>query len=246
MSNSTKNPPLRRPGFVASAAVVGIIALLGMGLAISNLWAARETAPASSPPTVVAASPSMAATTAPSSTTPQASLCGLRGYASVGTVSKAPVATWTLVGTTAAPKSDAGPGLVESDGYRHCFAHTPEGALLAGANFLAMSSKPDLAQRVAKGSVAPGPGRDRALETPTSSGGGTRFQTMGFRVLSYNGDRASIDIAFRTSNGAYAAIVWELVWTGGDWKFRLTDSGELVTQPVQLRDLSGYVPWSGA
>ncbi len=243
MSDTNETSPLRRPGFIAAAVVVGIIILLGVGLAVSNLWAGRVEPPATpSTPTVVA-SPSAPATTA----APMASICGLAGYEPTGTLSKAPSATWTLVGTTAAPKTEAsGPGLIEQDGYRHCYAHTPEGALLAGANFLAMSSKPDLAKRVADGSVAPGPGRDRALAAPSSSGGGTRIQTMGFRVLSYTGDKASIDLAFRTSNGAYAAIVWELVWSGGDWKFRLTDSGELVNQPVQLRDLGGYLPWSGA
>lgn len=242
MSNTNETSPLRRPGFIASAVVVGIIILLGVGLAVSNLWSGRVEPPAPTTPPVVA-SPRATATTA----APLASICGLPGYEPTGTLTKAPTATWTLVGTTAAPKTDAaGPGQVDQDGYRNCYAHTPEGALLAGANFLAMSSKPDLAKRVAEGSVAPGPGRDRALAAPSNSGGGTRIQTMGFRVLSYTGDKASIDIAFRTSNGAYAAIVWELVWSDGDWKFRLTDSGELVNQPVQLKDLGGYVPWSGA
>lgn len=239
---NNETSPLRRPGFVVSAVVVGIIVLLGVGLAVSNLWTARPPQATAAPTPVVAPTSGRATTEGPAP-----SVCGLPGYETSGTLAKAPQATWTLVGTTAAPRNaTAGPGRTDDQGYRSCYAHTVEGAVFAGANFLAMSSKPDLAKKVAEGSVVPGPGRDRALAAPTNSGGGTRIQTMGFRVLSYTGERASVDIAFRTSNGAYAGIVWELVWSEGDWKFRLTDSGELVSQPVQLRDLGGYVPWSGA
>jgi len=194
MSGTNESPsPFRTRGFVASAVVVGLLAVLGGGVAVSNVLGRPNP---TTPPATVAVSTPPGATTA-TTAAPEPSICGLTAYAASGTLTKAPQATWTLVGTTAAPKNAAGPGLIEDDGYRRCFAHTPEGAVFAGANLLAMSSKPGLAPRVAEGSALPGPGRDKAMAAPSSSGGGTRIQVMGFRVLSYTGNRASVDIAFR-------------------------------------------------
>lgn len=245
MSSTNETSPLRRPGFIAAAAVVGIIILLGVGLAVSNLWAGRTQPPTppSSPPVV--ASPSATATTA----APQASICGLPGYEPTGTVSKAPEAIWTLVGTTAAPgSSSAGPGLVDDDGYRRCYAHTPTGAVFAAANYVAMGSVRTIQPKVAENSIVPGPGRDKLLAqpVPSESGGGVRIQVSGFRVLSYTGTAASVDIAMRTSNGAMAGQVFELQWEGGDWKLRVTTEGDMLSRLVQIRDLAGYIPWAGA
>ena len=245
MSGTNESPsPFRTRGFVASAVVVGLLAVLGGGVAVSNVLGRPNP---TTPPATVAVSTPPGATTA-TTAAPEPSICGLTAYAATGTLTKAPQATWTLVGTTAAPKNAAGPGLIEDDGYRHCYAHTPEGAVLASANFVAMGSVRTIQQKVAQSSIVPGPGRDKLLAEPipSTSGGGVRIQVTGFRVLNYTGTTATVDVAMRTSNGALAGQVFDLQWDGGDWKVRLTANGDMLSQLVQLRDLGGYIPWAGA
>ena len=72
------------------------------------------------------------------------------------------------------------------------------------------------------------------------------MQIAGFRILSYTGTAASVDLAFRVSTGATMVQAFDLVWEDGDWKVRLTDEGELPSEMAQVPDLTGYIPWGGA
>ena len=166
-----------------------------------------------------------------------------------GTVATAPAATWALVGTTAAPSiKGQGPGKVEEDGYRSCYARTPTGALLAAANYTALGSYGPLRKKFYEEATVPGPGRDALLRKPITGagGGGARIQIAGFRVLRYDGKQADVDIAFRTSSGAVGGMVLNVAWSGGDWKIRVADDGSELSPVVQLPNLTGYVPWAGA
>jgi hypothetical protein len=40
--------------------------------------------------------------------------------------------------------------------------------------------------------------------------------------------------------------VLPLQWADGDWKLAIADSGQLINEIAQLRDLSGFIAWSGA
>ncbi len=123
----------------------------------------------------------------------------------------------------------------------------PEGALFAAANIVALGSDPELGPRITEELTLDGPGRDAALQEPPAAGGSeVRIQIEGFRLLDYSGDTADVDLAMRTSRGAYVAQVFPLAWDDGDWKVRLAPSGELPTGLVQLPDLAGYTPWAGA
>lgn len=227
--------------FITGAVVVAVIALMGAGLAISSLLE-RPSPPVAGPP---AASPPPPTVT---SSGAEASICGLTAHEASGTITRAPEAEWSLVGTTAAPRNEtSGPGLVEESGYRHCYARTAEGAVFAAANFAAMGSDPGLMTDVARGSVVEGAGRDVLMKQPVAtSGGGVRVQIVGVRVLAYNDKKAQVDIAVRTSNGSLGGQVFDLLWDGGDWKMEVTSNGDLLTRATQLRDLSSYVMWGGA
>lgn len=230
--------------FIGSAVVVAAIVVLGLVLSLTNLFGGK-TEPT---PTASAPSASTPATTAPT-TTSDASVCGLDAVEMSGTVTTAPTATWALVGTTAAPSiKGQGPGKVDEDGYRSCYARTPTGALLAAANYSALGSYAPVRKKFYEQATVPGPGRDALLKKPiTGAGdGGTRVQIAGFRVLRYDGKQADVDIAFRTSNGAIAGMVFNLQWSGGDWKIRVADDGTELSPVVQLPSLSGYTLWSGA
>ncbi len=229
---------------IGAAVVIAAIVVLGLVLTLTNLLGGKN----ESTPTAAAPSTSTTASSSPSTTAVEASVCGLSDVQMSGTVSAAPTAIWALVGTTAAPSiKDQGPGKVGSDGFRSCYARTPTGALLAAANLVAMGSRPDLGRKVTGDLTVPGPGRDKALAQPDQPGtSSVRIQTAGFRILRYDGTSADVDLAIRTSNGALGGQVFNLRWTGGDWKVVLADSSDLPVPIVQLPSLNGYILWSGA
>ncbi len=250
MTNDASNPPAAEntgasKKVIGSAVVVAAIVVLGLVLSLTNLFGGK-TEPT---PTAPAPSPSITTTAAP---TPQdeASVCGLNAVEMSGTVTTAPTATWALVGTTAAPSiKGQGPGEVENDGFRSCYARTPTGALLAASNLLAMGSEaPLLGKKMNERSTVPGAGRDAAMARPPAQvdSSGVRIQIAGFRINRYDGNTADVDIAIRTSTGVIAAQVFTLKWVEGDWKVVLADSGDLPSPMSQLPMLSGYVAWSGA
>ena len=232
--------------FVLSAVVVAAIVVLGLVLSLTNLLGSTK-----APPTTTSSSPSSTSVASSSKTVAgEASVCGLRRVQMTGTLASAPDATWALIGTTAAPSiKGQGPGRVEEDGYRSCYARTPTGALLAAGNLLAMGSQPALlGRKMTEESVAPGPGRDAALARPPATGpsSGIRIQIAGFRLLKYDGNNADVDIVLRTSSGAVGAQVFNLKWVAGDWKVVLAPSGDLPSPMTQIPSVAGYVLWAGA
>lgn len=233
--------------FVVSAIVVASIVVLGLVLSVTSLIGGGKAEPSpSSAPVVESGSDASAAPEAPAG---EASVCGLEAVEMVGTVGAPPAAMWTLVGTTAAPSVEGqGPGKIDDDGYRSCYARTPTGALLAAANYAAMGSSTPLRKKFYEEGIVPGPGRDILLGEPVgeSGGSGNTVQIAGFRILRYDGNQADVDIALRTSRGAKAAVVTHLEWSDGDWKMRLTDEGKPISPVVQIPNLSGYLLWSGA
>jgi hypothetical protein len=250
MTNDASSPPADEntgasKKLIGSAVVVAAIVVLGLVLSLTNIFGG-ETEPTANPS---APSPSTATATATQTAQNEASVCGLEAVELSGTVTTAPTATWALVGTTAAPSIEGqGPGKIDGDGFRSCYARTPTGALVAAANYAAIGSYAPLRARFYDESTVPGPGRDALLKKPiTGAGdGGTRVQIAGFRVLRYDGNQADVDIAFRTSNGAVGASVLNLQWSGGDWKIRVADDGTELSPVVQLPSLSGYTLWAGA
>ena len=113
-----------------AAVVVGLIVTLGLILTAAGLLGGGGGA---APPSAFAASPTPAQDT---------SVCGLPDVALSGSLEKAPSAKWSLVGTIAAPTVDGqGPGRVDADGFRSCFAHTPSGAVVAAANIAALKGR---------------------------------------------------------------------------------------------------------
>ncbi|WP_454778734.1 hypothetical protein [Georgenia muralis] len=247
-SDDSEQNPYTRPGFVVAALVMAVVLILAAVLGYRTLTGPDETDP-SAQPTGTAPTTSAAPTETPSLAGGD-SVCGLEAVELDGTLTAAPAETdWELVGTTAAPSVEGhGPGVVEDNGFRSCFAHTPTGALLAAANVAAMGSDPALTPTVAEHLFAEGPGRDAALSAPPTgnAGGGVRVQIAGFRVLNYAGTEASIDLALRGSNGVLGGQVFDLVWEDRDWKMQIAPDGQLPTDLAVLPDLTGYILWAGA
>lgn len=240
MSDTESRSPFTSKGFIFGAIIFGVLVLAAILLAVTSLGGGGgQSAPATTP------TPTSAATT--EADADAASVCGLPGYEESGTLTAAPVTEWTIVGTMAAPGSaDVGPGVTEDDGFRHCYAHTVEGALFATANIWAMGTNARLGDSITDKLSVPGPGRDAAMARQGSNtSNGISAQIIGFKTLAYTGDAATIDIAFRLNTGVQMSIATELRWSEGDWKVELTDDGQGSYQPVTLQSLGGYVPWAG-
>lgn len=239
--------PWTRPGFIAAAAIVAIILILGVVIAFSGGSGDERPGRDSRAPAPAASSP-----------TPRgdadASVCGLdAGDQAVPT--SAPRATWQLVRRFAAPTApkSAGPGRID-DGLRSCFAHSPVGALYAAVNVIAMTASDDLRAPFIRQLTVPGVGRDRAIaslgqEPSSAQNASTALQVAGFAIKDYRPRSAAVDLAFRVDSGTsagYVHLALALRWLAGDWKLALPDTGQPFDGMARISDLTGYVPWRGA
>ncbi len=222
-----------------AAGVLGVIVALGAALAVTGVFGSGGPA---TPPAAAAPGAAVASTASAS-----ASVCGLPGVELSGVLHEAPPAQWELVGTIAAPTVPGqGPGLVDGDGFRSCFAHTPTGAVVAAANLAALGSYPPVRARFNEQAIAPGPGRDAVLAAPPPprASDGPRLQLVGFQLLRYSGAQAEVDLALRTSTGSLLAATVYLAWAEGDWKARVAQDGSDVSSVSPISSLNAYVAWS--
>lgn len=241
--STTESNPFTRPGFIVAAALV--VALIAAGIVIFLLPKGQSNAePAPTSSSTATASPSAASDGGNS-------ICGLpsSSQTSVGT---APTSRWELVGKMATPTDpEVGPGKTDANGFRSCFAHSPTGALYAAMNVAALGSsgKPDILKQVADKLLVPGAGRDAAMKETasgtSSSGSSTTIQVKGFLLKSYTPSEASVDLAFATETGALGRTTFSMRWMDGDWKVKPSDDGATFGHISQIRDLSGFILWSG-
>ncbi len=242
--------------WVASLVIVAAVVALAIFMIVSNLGArtgsAGSTAAATSPVGGVASTSEGSASVVPKGGVDgEGSFCGLTAVEMTGTLTDAPHATWSRFGPVFVPAVDGqGPGVVDDDGYRHCYARTPTGALLALTNYKAVPQLESdaLKEKAVRTGVAPGPGRDAALEKlkqPETESPRERqsFQTVAFRILSYDGDSALVETVSQSSKGYKLAWAINLVWAEGDWKILPSEDGSDLTEPTYVRTLDGYIPW---
>jgi hypothetical protein len=243
--STTESNPFTKPGFIIAAALV--VALIAAAVVIFLLPKGQDTAQPA-PGTAASAYP---ATASPSATAGAGkSVCGLPSSTETA-LGAAPKSKWELVGKIAAPTDPKtfGPGMTDKDGFRSCFAKSPTGALYAATNILAMGSSGDpvLNRKATDQLLMPGPGRDIArADSSSKSTSNSTVQFRGFVIKSYSPSAANVDIAFQTDKGLLGHAVLPLQWADGDWKLAIADSGQLINEIAQLRDLSGFIPWSGA
>jgi hypothetical protein len=232
-------PPRRRliVGVIGVLVLVAIVLAVGIGIGRDGSGGASAPSAPASPPSAPRAIP-----------VGQTSVCGLPGFDRAGaTLASAPATTWTTVGTMSAPSAaQTGPGTTSSDGLRSCYAHTVAGALFAVANIWAMGTDPRLNKPLLEQQTAAGTGRDAALKAniPTSNTG-LRAQIAGFKVTSYSGTTATVDLAFHLNTGELVSLPAPLAWDGRDWKVQLADDGSAVFGASSLNSLAGYIPWAG-
>lgn len=245
MVDDDEQNPFTRPGFITAALVIAIIVVLGIVLALVNATRGDEPDPVTSP------TPDQAATSTPTAAQPTGdansrSICGLKGEKLDGTLTVAPETEWTFVGNVAAPNSGAhGPGAVHAEGFPYCFQRTPEGALFAAANAVALGASPENRAWL-EYFTGLGPHRDALIGEGSGgeSSDGSRLRIAGFRLLAYDGSTARVDIAGEgstTSGSVTFSTIYELVWQDGDW--RLSADTPTPFNFSTIPNLVGYVPW---
>lgn len=244
--DDTQQNPFTRPGFIVGAVVVAALIVTAIVLTVLNLNRGNEAGPPAPDPSS-SATTSAAPTPEPSGVAGGASICGLGGEKLSGKVTTAPAAEWAFIRTVAYPTSTTfGPADTGAEGYPTCFQHSPEGALFAAATALAVPADTELVKPWIEYALSEGQFRDSLLSQVgnTSESSGVRLQVVGFRVLSYDGENARVDLAVRGSSEGTtvtASTVYELVWEDGDWKINANVSTpfDFATIP----DTSGHIPW---
>ena len=230
----------RTPRFLISAVLVVLLIVLGLVL---WLWPDGEEQ-AQSLPTPIATT---------EVTTSEESACGLDATGGT-TLTKAPDnVEWEALGALYAPSSEKhGPGKVDPEtGVRSCYSHTPEGALLSVTNMLTSSNDPQLLLDTSEALILEGPGKDinsgriqqRIAEGSAST---VPMQIAGFRLLSYTGDKATVEVVAAVDDGtekAYITNSADLIWQDGDWRFAFRDNGDAGPVSGNVSDLSGYITW---
>lgn len=239
--STTESNPFTKPGFIIAAALV--VALLAAGIVIFLLPKGQSDAQPAPPTPVTGSTPAAS----PSTSAADSSVCGLPTSTETS-LGAAPETKWELVGTMAAPTDpQIGPGKTDVQGIRSCFAHTPKGALYAAVNLWALGSDPSKERAIADQLAAKGPGREAGMKAPQTQApaSAVKIQIAGFNV-SYTANQAVVELAFKADNGALASVRTTLLWQDGDWKGVVADNGAPLEEPRQVRDLSGFIPWSGA
>lgn len=235
--------PFTRPGFIISAALV--LVLIAAVIAIAFIPRGGDEPDAGMTEPTASETASAPAVTADGV---EESICGLPASdeTALGT---GPESDWELVGTMAVPEAPdtAGPGEIDDSGFRTCFAHSPTGALYAAANLLGQGSIGDeeTQRKLLEQLTVESAGQQSALENISEAGSAPSAQISGFQLLSYSDSAATIDIAFTLQSGAVGHVSLPLRWVDGDWKIEVADNGQFLNDPVQLNDLSDYIPWSG-
>ncbi|MCQ1952434.1 hypothetical protein [Arthrobacter sp. zg-Y238] len=244
-----------RPGFIVGALMVSLIVVLGV---LFGMWQAsgNEPEPNSAPPSPASSSSvtSSAAPTDESSAKAKGgsggdSVCGLDGEVLSGKIAEAPAAEWEYQGMMSYPTSEKhGPAKTNDAGVRYCFQHSPEGALFTAANAVVQGSHDPEGAFINYFLSLNAPNRSDILgATGNSDGSHTRMNIVGFRLLSYEGATAAVDIAARvTSSGktVYFSGIYNLTWEDGDWKLLPVDGSDpLPFAPIP--DLVGYTSWTG-
>ncbi len=250
-SNSTavsgERSPFAAHGFVLSAGVIGLVAILGVAVVLTGGGSSRATASRAAI-TTSAAHGAQGSRAVAVARVPGGSECGLSaGSQTVPTTAPIP-ANWTLVGSMAVPNSPRtfGPGR-SVDGFRECFAHSPTGALFALVNFWAAGTAFP-ASDVYAHLAADTPTRAQAVQF--SAGDQSRLsdsgqvQIAGFDFSSYSSSDANISVVLQGTGGNLITVACTMLWQAGDWRYEIPPSGAPAAGAIQ--SLDGYVPWSDA
>lgn len=237
---------LVKPGIFVAALIVTAFLITGMATAVITATAD----PISATPQL---SPHFQGPN--SQPTPQPgtsdSICGLLGVDNQAQLTSAPPATWENTGFVTYPQSSTyGPAATSGAGFSYCFHHSLQGALFAAASSLANSSNDQIRSDWMDYFIGPGLYRDATVSfghIMRLSTQYTHMEVAGFRVVSYDVHRASVDLAITVTTTSdeqpiNVVISYDLMWQGGDWKLHVTTPSAPATI-ARTTDFNDFILW---
>ena len=236
----TDRSPYSRPGFVASAVLLGMLVLAALFITIGAATRHHGSR-------VAAIGDSTTARAAVK--TVEADDCSLpAGSQAVPTVP--PTMRWVTVGQMTSPQAPAsfGPQRTQ-DGIGVCFAHNPTGSLVAAINFFAQATVANPVSLL-RTLAAATPERHAAIRQARaggdellqdSDGDPGSVQVTGYQVVDYTPSQANVNIVLEGPGGELASVECQLDWEAGDWKFVIPAGGQLDSS--QVTSMDGFVSW---
>jgi len=168
------------------------------------------------------------------------------GKWATGPLLEGPEIKWEQRGNLRFPTSDDyGPAAVSEEGFRYCFQHSPEGAILAAATntihgFDYTKSLPWFDYFTSEGEY-----RDiYVTNEPESSTEQSHHETwlLGFKVYEYDESAAEIEIFILADFTEFpTAVQQKLVWADGDWKIDASQPDSMGTDYTE--NLDDMIVW---
>ncbi len=229
----------RRWTWVASAALLAVVVLVGVLVVITTSGETEQPRPNAQPP--AQQQPSTPPQSDESSEAPQ-------GDQSIP--ESAPQSQWELIQGVAVPTHpEAGPHQ-HRGGVAKDYQRSPVGALHAAWQIQTRYLISDTWREVVDQQVLDGPGKQayiqaRSQVTDDSLASEDTAQVAGFRFVTYTADTAVIQFAAKSPQGGLMGTTATVRWSEGDWKLELQPNGAASPTSQPLNDLTFYTPWSG-
>ena len=137
-----------------------------------------------------------------------------------------------------------GPGKRTDGDVPTCYAHSSEGAILAAANFQALSAGGHKLIDVVKATTYENDNQKRLLAKDQNSGNSTAVQNVGYSIQVIDENNVVVRLAIRVPQySALAQSTFTLIWDKGDWKIKLGPDEPLDITIISSVENAGMVPW---
>lgn len=138
-----------------------------------------------------------------------------------------------------------GPGKRADGDVPTCYAHSSEGAILAAANFQALSAGGHKLIDLVKATTYEDDNQKRLLAKENSEGNGTTVQNVGYSIQVIDENNVVVRLAIRIPQySALGQSTFTLIWDKGDWKIKLGPEGRpLDIVQISSIESAGMAPW---
>ena len=177
------------------------------------------------------------------------SVCGLAGVELKPTreVNMPAMRTKVFVDSTSYYYNNlTGPGKRADGDVPTCYAHSSEGAILAAANFQALSAGGHKLIDLVKATTYEDDNQKRLLAETQNSGNSTAVQNVGYSIQVIDENNVVVRLAVRVPQypSALAQSTFTLIWDKGDWKIKLGPEGRpLDIVQISSVESAGMVSW---
>ena len=138
-----------------------------------------------------------------------------------------------------------GPGKRADGDVPTCYAHSSEGAILAAANFQALSAGGHKLIDLVKATTYEDDNQKRLLAETQNSGNSTPVQNVGYSIQVIDENNVVVRLAIRVPQySALAQSTFTLIWDKGDWKIKLGPDEPLDITIISSVENAGMVPWA--